>query len=59
MLQPYVVIFRVAHERDNKDTVVFRIEVSMLYTSFCVNIYMSSCIVLGKKVAKVAMYTFF
>jgi len=36
MFQPYVVIIRLAHKKENKCTVVFRIEISVLYIGVCV-----------------------
>jgi putative aminopeptidase FrvX len=36
MFQPYMVIIRLAHKKENKHTVAFRIEISVLYISICV-----------------------
>jgi hypothetical protein len=33
MFQPYLVIVRLAHKKENKYRVVFRIEISMIYRS--------------------------
>jgi hypothetical protein len=35
MFQPYVVINRLAHKKEIKCTVVFRIEISVLYIGVC------------------------
>ena len=35
MFQPYVVIIRLANKKENKCTVVFRIEILVLYIGVC------------------------
>jgi len=35
MFQPYMVIIRLAHKKENKCTVVFRIEISVLHIGIC------------------------
>jgi len=36
MFQPYVVIIRLPHKKENKCTIVFRIEILVLYIGVCV-----------------------
>jgi hypothetical protein len=61
MFQPYMVIIRVANKKENKHTVAFGIDISVLYISICIRymyIYISIWIVLGKKMVKVTIICF-
>lgn len=58
MFQPCMVIIRLTHKKENRNTVTFRIDLSVLNITICIKciLYMSSWIALGTMLVKVAMY---
>ena len=58
MFQPYMLLIRLAHTKENKYTVAFRIEISVSNICIVYNIYIEIWKALGMKMINVASYKF-
>jgi hypothetical protein len=55
MFRPYMVVIRLAHKKENKYTVAFRIQIAVSYTSICIKYIHTNLDSIMNEVGKVAM----